>query len=464
MDVENGARSGQNASGGESKVSAEALSPLNAPRPQARTSPRAFRKRLGAIRRWGLLACPAPKHAALEKWARWRSDAELNVAAVLPDHSPAGREAAAAALAARGGAVTGLHLTAPSFLAGKGERLGLGTFFGWAYALRRLSRLIVLAGVALLLASIAVLLSSEHVALRAGLESGAITANEFADRHGRTDLITRNADALLLRVADHPAAQRASYARQAALWGGGAFAVGLVVWAFLVNVRRRPARVLALRPLSGPAKAAMRGLIARELRPFGHVIGLSTRPVQRVRLAWTGPGLAAAGGVGRATLLVLGTPFRVLGRILDKARLVDALVASAQDYRSLARRLMDRAGQNFASEMTTQETVVARPTEAWRAEVTELLVRSADLVVIDASAVDSEGALSLAQDLPLAMRSRVVFLSAADQAASAEARLAAAGIGLSHPLTLYRRGGRLLDRRGFRETALAAMRARIGAA
>ncbi len=473
-DAAYGAKPGGRALGGEGKVSSEAISTSAlmragvaqaSPSPSVgRVNPRAFRKRLSAVRRWGLLACPAPKHSALEKWARWRSDAELNVAAVLPDHSPAGREAAAAALAARGGGVTGLQLTAPSFLAGKGARLNLGTFFGWAYGLRRLARLMVLGGAVLLIGALAVLLASEHVALTGGLESGAISAAEFAERHHRADLITRNADALLTRMADHPAAQRAAAAHQAALWGGGVFAAGLIFWALAVQARRRPARVLVLRPQGRRAQGAMRWLIAHELRPFGHVVGLSGRSVRRTRVAWTGPGLAAAGGQLSAVLLVLSTPARVIGRILDKARLVEALVASAQDYRSLARRLIDRGGQNFAAEMTTRETIVARPTDVWRGEVSRLLLGSSDVVIVDASALDAEDAADLSTNVDERVRGRLVFVCAHEAADEAAGRLRQSGLGLSHPLALYRRGGRLLDPRAFRETVLAAMRSRIGAA
>jgi hypothetical protein len=464
LDATQGVPPAATANGDETKVTMPGLSRTDAAPRLSRMSPRAFRQRLSAVKRWGLLACPAPKPVALEKWARWRSDAELNVAAVLPDHSEAGRAAAAAALAARGGAVTGLQLSAPSYLTGKGQRLALGTFFGWAYRLRRLARFFVLAGVAVLLGAVAVLLSSEHVALRAGVEAGAIRAEEFADRHHRTAIFTRNADALLARMAEHPAAQRAAMARQGALAGGGLFLGGLGLWALMTQVRRRPARVLVMRPPAGPARGAMKRLIAQELRPFGHVVGLSEKPVQRVRVAWTGPGLAAAGGPLRASLLILGTPLRVIGRILDKARLVDALVASAQDYRSLARRLMDRAGQNFAAEMTTQEAILARPTDAWRDEVTTLLLQSSDVVVIDASALDEEDAAALSKGMAALVSGRIVFVSSAQDAQAAEAQLAAAGVSLSHPVALYARGGRLLEPRAFRETVLAAMRSRIGAA
>lgn len=457
VDAGSGATTGAQRREGETEVNTQAAQEAATAERSMALSPRRFRQKLAAVRRWRLLANPAPKAAALERWARWRSDAELNVAAVLPDHSPSGRDAAAQALAARGGSVTGLTLSAPSFLSGK-QGLCLATFFGWAYALRRASRLLVIAMAALVLGSTAVLLSSEHIALTTAQAQGLITPEEFAERHERTALFTRNADALLARVSDLPAAQRAAQAR-AALGAGLLGLLGaIVVWALCVQARRRPARVLVLRPADRAGRADLQRLIARDLRAFGHVVALSERPVKRTRVSWTPAGLAEAGGPWRAALIVLTTPFRVFSRILDKGRLVDALVASAQDYRSLARRLMDKTGQNFAAEMTTRETIVAKPTDRWREETARLLLRSCDVVLADASRLDAEDAQTLKAWLSPEVRGRVVFLSPADQAGDAETRLQAAGLALSHPLALYRPRRGLSDRQGFRETLLAAMR------
>ena len=457
VDAEHGAKTGAERHEGVTEVNTQAAQEAAAAERPFALNPRRFRQRLAAVRRWRLLANPAPKAAALERWARWRSDAELNVAAVLPDHSACGRSAAAQALAARGGAVTGLALAAPSFLAGK-QRLSLSTFFGWAYGLRRASRVLVIAMAALVLGSTAVLLSSEHVALSAAQTQGLITAEEFAERHQRTALFTRNADSLLERVSSLPAAQQAAQARTALGVGLLGLLGALLIWALCVQARRRPARVLVLRPGDAAGRRDLQRLIERELRPFGHVMALSERPVRRTRVSWTPAGLAEVGGPWRAALIVLTTPFRVFSRILDKGRLVDALVASAQDYRSLARRLMDKTGQNFAAEMTTRETIVAKPTDCWREETARLLLRSSDVVVADASRLDGEDVDTLKAWLCPQVRGRVVFVSPADVAADAESRLREAGLSLSHPLALYRPRRGLTDRQGFRETLLAAMR------
>lgn len=460
VDADYGATTGAPRQEGETEVNTQAAHEAAAERTVA-LSPRRFRQRLAAVRRWRLLTNPAPKAAALQRWARWRSDAELNVAAVLPDHSPSGRDAAAQALAARGGAVTGLTLAAPSFLTGK-QGLCLATFFGWAYALRRTSRLLVIVMATLVLGSTAALLTSEHIALTAAQSQGLITPEEFGERHQRTALFTRNADALFARLGDLPAVQVAAQARQTLAVGVLGLLAAIIIWALCVQARRRPARVLVLRPGDRAGQADFQRLIKRDLRAFGHVVALSERPVKRTRVSWTPAGLAEVGGPWRAALIVLTTPFRVFSRILDKGRLVDALVASAQDYRSLARRLMDKTGQNFAAEMTTRETIVAKPTDRWREETARLLLRSCDVVLADASRLDAEDAQTLKAWLSPEVRGRVVFVSPSEQAAEAETRLREAGLSLSHPLALYRHRRGLTDRQSFRETLLAAMRTRGG--
>ncbi len=421
-------------------------------------SPRRFRQKLAAVRRWRLLANPAPNAAALERWARWRSDAELNVAAVLPDHSPTGRLAAAKALAARGGAVTGLTLAAPSFLAGA-RGLSLAIFFGWSSGLRRASRILVIAAAAVVLGAALALAGSDRIAATAMQAHSPSPASRSVAGQDPATVITRNAHVFLEGLGVSLSAERAAEHARTAL-GAGALSLlaALLLWALCVQARRRPARVLVLRPSDRAGLTDLQRLVERELRPFGHVVALSAHPVKRTRISWTAAGLGEIGGPWRAALIVLATPLRVCSRVLDKARLVDALVASAQDYRSLARRLMDRAGQNFAAEMTARETLLAKPTDIWREETARLLLRSCDVVVADASRLDPALCQTLKAWLSPEVRGRVVFVSPEDQAADAESRLREAGLFLSHPLVLFRPRRGLRDRRGFRETLLAAMR------
>jgi len=456
VDAEEGAETGAARREGVIKVTTQAAQEATADR-AIMLSPRRFRQKLAAVRRWRLLANPAPKAAALERWARWRSDAELNVAAVLPDHSPTGRLAAAKALAARGGAVTGLTLAAPSFLAGE-QRLSLATFFGWSCGLRRASRLLVIAAASLVLGAILALLGPATIASTAAQAQGLLPALQSAERHDPAGVLTRNAHSFLQDLAAAPSAQAAAQARMALGAGTLSLFASVLIWALCVQARRRPARILVLRPADRAGGKDLQRLVERELRPFGHVVALSEHPVKRTRLSWTAAGLAEVGGPWRAALIVLTTPFRVFTRVLDKARLVDALVASAQDYRSLARRLMDKTGQNFAAEMTTRETIMAKPTDIWREETARLLLRSCDVVVADASRLDPSDSQTLKAWLSPEARGRVVFVSPADRAANAESRLKEAGLSLSHPLVLFQPRRGLADRRGFRETLLAAMR------
>lgn len=148
------------------------------------------------------------------------SDRALYAEVENPDHSEAGRAAAAEALRARGLAPQRWRLAAPGFLRAadlaKGERL----FFGWGRTLRRAAAAI------------------------AALSFVAFLVSLFAPLPG---------------VA--PIALAAA--------GGSA-----LLWLALTALRLRPARVVVLRRPSRDG-APLRRMIGRELRAYGHVIALS---------------------------------------------------------------------------------------------------------------------------------------------------------------------------------------------
>ncbi len=148
------------------------------------------------------------------------SDRALYAAVENPDHSEAGRAAAAAALRARGLAPERWRLAAPGFLRAADLANGDQCFFGWGYALRRTARAI------------------------AALSAVAFLAAAFAP---------------------FPAVAPAAL---------GGVATGALIWFASTVLRPRPARLVLLRrPSRDPAP--LRRMIRRELRPYGQVVALS---------------------------------------------------------------------------------------------------------------------------------------------------------------------------------------------
>lgn len=168
-------------------------------------------------------AAPAPE--AVERL----SDRALMAAVENPDHSEAGRMAAAEALRARGLAPSRWRLTVPSFLTARDLEQGERLFFGWGRAVRG-----------------------------AGVAVGVVALGMFAA-------------SLFVRPPSFPAGT----ASLSPLLFSVAI-VGALVWFFGSIFRRKPARVVVLRQAVHRAFALpLRRMIGRELRPYGHVVTLS---------------------------------------------------------------------------------------------------------------------------------------------------------------------------------------------
>lgn len=149
------------------------------------------------------------------------SDRQLQAAVENPDHSEAGRQAAAEALQARGIDPLQWRSKVRGYIRAEDLDRGASLFFGWGSRIR-------------------------HSAAALALTSFAL---------GIAALVLRN-----------PA-----YA--ALLVGAGAFAV---VWGAAIALRRRPARIAVVRHRSAPAYVApLRRMLRRELSPFGHVVGMA---------------------------------------------------------------------------------------------------------------------------------------------------------------------------------------------
>jgi hypothetical protein len=368
-----------------------------------------WRESVRRVRGWRLLACPNPNTSQVQRWSRRRDEEDLNIAAQLPDHSPSGRAAALEALTARGFRPRPIAVTAPSFLKPRDARAGRAMFGEAGRSLRRFS------GWTALLAMVATLAAfwlggvDRDAALARAAADGRIVAADYAARGVPVGAFRRFGDDLAAGLSANGDAQslRADTILATARGFGLLTLGGLAVWALATAGRRRPGRVLLLTDEgSGRECRRLERFAAREFGGFGHVFFLAPKSLRRSRFAWTG-GAFGAVGLWSAALTVLSWPLRLLRRVTDKARYGGANVASARDYRALARRLRDRIGLNFEAALG-RGVFLVRATPAWSDETAHLMLRSSDVVL----AVRSEDSAEIeAAAVAAGVRDRLVWLS-----------------------------------------------------
>ena len=277
------------------------------------------------------------------------SDRALRAAAYNPDHSAAARAAAEAELRARNARAERWRIVAPGFVrAAHLERFGDAIFFGWTARLRMAAGALSLLFAAAWLAQI----------------SAGVTTFGAADWALIAALIS------------------------AAAWGA-------------MTAFRLPARIAVISTIHG---RALRKMLARELKAYGHVFALEE-----------------------------GKP---------------ALVRDARDYRQLARRLTKRVGMNFHAALSP---IPVRVTSAWRPMAAHLLADSSDAIIIDVSNTDD--LLFAQREYPL---ERCVFVVLWGRLAEAEAALRANSI--AAPCFHYAPDGEIQHRAAFRAAILSAMR------
>ena len=318
---------------------------------------------MGGVQLRDMRTVRALREAAPDPGAAERlSDRALYAAVENPDHSEAGRAAAAEALRARGLAPQRWRLAAPGFVRAQDLANGERAFFGWGRALRRA------------LAAIAAL---SFVALMVSLFVPLPSVAQFA----------------------------------LAISGGAA-----LLWLALTALRLHPARVVVLRR---PTRdSALRRMIGRELRAYGHVIAL-------------GEGDEHADPI-----------------------------ANARQYRLFAQRLGDRIGLNLQAPLSRAETLACDPAPGWRDLAVQLLTGSGDAVIVDLSHIADEPPPELAAIAEEGIGARCVFVALWGKADAAEAAVRAAGF--AHPCFYYAPDGEMQRRPRFRAALLDAMRATHG--
>lgn len=416
-----------------------------------------WRMQLRDMRTVSGLRADTPRPEAAERL----TDRALIAAAQNPDHSEAGRAAAAEAARARNVTVTSWRMRVPGFIThadlAEGERL----FFGWGRALRHRAGMVTLLALAAMFVAAGFSVAATEELRVIGEARGLIGAEALSERgfswSAETSAPLREA------LINEPALARAYFAERIGLALAGVFGASAFVWLIATWLRRKPARVLLLRKfnvraLSSPLTRMMR----RELRVFGHVATLSDKHIKRDHWGWLHQLLLSVGNPLAFAVLVITTPIRFVWRLFDRSAMGPATVLNARDYRNLARRLRDRMGLNLQVALVSKEAFMVRTSDRWWRLVVQLLMDSADAIVIDLSQVTAGTEWELDVIQAHRAEARCVFVALWGKADEAAAHLRARGI--SRPVFHYAPDGEIQGRPSFRSAMVAAMRATHGAA
>lgn len=385
-----------------------------------------WRQLLRKMRTLAGLRALKPDHGALAPL-----DAEdLAAAAENPDHSEAGRAAAVEAARERGLELMRWRLEVPGFVRPADLARGELLFFGWGRAVRAWSgRVIYLSFLLILaLAFVAEFLRDGSLRLPPGATSGD--------------------QAVFAHVIEE-------------VWGpsiGIVTLAALLVWFFASAFRRRPARVLLLRKFNVRALSVpLERMMARELRPYGHIASLSDKHLRHDNWGWLSMAMLSISNPLAAIWFVIGAPVRFIWRLFDRSRMGPVTVLSARDYRSLVRRLRDRIGLNVQIAVGAKEAFLIRTSDAWWRIVVRLLMDSSDAILVDLSQISEGTAWELEVIREEETAARCVFVSLWGKAEEAQSALAR--LGLPNTCFHYAPDGEIQRRAEFRSAMLAAMRA-----
>lgn len=411
-----------------------------------------WRMQLSEMRTVAGLRADAPAREAAERL----TDRALIAAAQNPDHSEAGRAAAAEAARARNVTVTPWRLRVPGFIKPADVAKGPRLFFGWGRALRHgagMLAMLALAGM-FVAAGFSVTATDE---LRVITHERGVPGAEALTENGFTWSAEASAP-LREAFAGEPAFERAYLAERIGLGLAGVFGAFAVVWFGATWLRRKPARVLLLRKFNVRALSSpLTRMISRELRPFGHVATLSDKHIRRDHWGWLHQLVLSVGNPLALIVLIISTPVRFVWRLFDRSAMGPATVLNARDYRNLAKRLRDRMGLNLQVALVAKEAFMVRTSDGWWRLVAQLLMDSADAIVVDLSQVSAgvEWELDVIQTQKL--EARCVFVALWGKAEEAGEHLRARGI--DAPLFHYAPDGEIQNRAAFRTAMLGAVRA-----
>lgn len=416
-----------------------------------------WRVQLKQMRTVAALRAGAPPSDAAERL----TDRALIAAAQNPDHSESGRAAAADAARARNVTISPWRLRAPGFIKAADLAKGDKLFFGWGRMLRQgagMLAMLALAGV--VVAAGFVVTATDEV--REVAEARGVAGLDTLDGAGFTWGDEANAP-LRAALAGEPAFERAYLAERIGLGLTGVFGFFAAIWFVATWLRRKPARVLLLRKFNVRALSSpLTRMIASDLRPFGHIATLSDKHIRRDRWGWLHHLLFSLGNPLALIVLIITTPIRFVWRLFDRSAMGPATVLTARDYRNLARRLRDRTGLNLQVALVSKEAFMVRTSDAWWRLVAQLLMDSADVIVVDLSQVSAGTEWELDVIQAQKLEARCVFVSLWGKAEEAEAHLRARG--MTAPVYHYAPDGEIQRRPAFRAAMLAAVRATHGAA
>lgn len=415
-----------------------------------------WRETVSLYRSRPALRSVALQHQAVAKTLSGLSTTQLAVAALLPDHSDAGRAAAQAEMDRRGISGTEVPLpTIPGFLGVQDLPTAEQSVFGGISRLRGLG--LAVGAIAFAIAMVLIAwnnLVGEEMVARA-LAAGTISAVDAAIYSGQS---SDSLPASLRRGGTYAAFLGRERASTVLIAFG---VLGMVVYFLSSWLRSRPVRLLLLRKFNvDDLGKAYRHLIQTELAPFGHVIALSDRRVRRPYWAWLAT-LFPTSPAGLA-LAPIRLAFLSLLRMTDRTRWGPAFVANARDFRNLARRLHDRFELN-TEVLLSANAYLVRTTDPWWKLCIQLFLTSADVIVLDVSQVTQGTSWEIEAINRLGLWGRVVLVAnemAVEKAEETLVRLGEEPFGDRWPdhAHVYRKTGEFVDRPDFRTSVFAALR------
>ncbi len=416
-----------------------------------------WRMQLREMRTVAGLRAEAPQPDAAERL----TDRALVAAAQNPDHSEAGRAAAADAARARNVTVPPWRLKVPGFINAAQLARGDKLFFGWGRRVRKFSGALIWLALLAMFACVIVAMPATEEALQIAEARGVAGASGLG---GSGFFWTDEASTPLRVLLDgEPSFEIAIMAERIGLVFAGVFGFSLLIWLAASWARRRPARLLLLRKFNNRALSApMQRMMARELRAYGHIATLSDKHLKEDHWGWLQFVLLSAGNPIALIWFAIGTPFRLVWRLFDRSSMGPATVLNARDYRNLARRLRDRMGLNLQIATVQKEAFLVRTSDVWWRMVVHLLMGSCDAIVVDLSQVSAGTAWELDVIRDEGAAKRCVFVALWGKLEEAQAALDARGIdAIVHH---YAPDGEMQRRPAFRAAMLGAMRATHGAA